>query len=228
MDYPPEYIMKKRHALIINIVNYKKGDDNDPDPKGKREGSEHDEGALVDTLETLGYTVKVEPNLNGAEIIPKIQEHAQNCDSFICCILAHGTEGKIIGSDGVTVEIDNISLALEEIKSLKGKPKMIFIQACRGRSTSTSAQNQTDTKKPLNRDFFYGYATTPGMKARRFKYGSYYINNLCDVVERRYKHEDLLTMMTRVQKIVADVTQGSLDHQQHPQLVSSLRMAVNF
>ncbi len=218
MDYPPEYIMKNRQALIINIVT------------GKREGSDVDETALIDTLETLGYhnVNDVERHLNGADIIPKIEERAaQNCDSFICCILADGDKGTIKGSDGKTVNIAEISLALQKINSLEGQPKILFVQVWQ--ESSTAAQENIPSSVYLeggnmHKDFFYGFTAT----VQDSKYGSLYIQNLCDVIKRRHKHEDLLTMMTRIQKIVSDVSPGSRNYQQHPQQVSSLRMAVNF
>ncbi len=53
-------------------------------------------------------------------------------DSYVCCILAHGAEGKVFGADEVSVETKDIMEALKSVKQLRGKPKMLFFQACQG------------------------------------------------------------------------------------------------
>lgn len=70
--------MRKRQALIINIVTIKTED--------PRIGSPEDAIKLEETLQELGYKVNIKENLLGANIIPAIRECAKkNCDSFICC-----------------------------------------------------------------------------------------------------------------------------------------------
>lgn len=66
-------------------------------------------------------------------------------DSFILIILSHGHKGIIFGSDGCYVKknnnecvnyncirVKNIKNMFCGIKSLRGKPKLFIIQACRG------------------------------------------------------------------------------------------------
>ena len=53
-------------------------------------------------------------------------------DSCICCLLSYGEEGKIWGKDSNPVNVHGISRMLVECKSLEGKPKIFFIQACQG------------------------------------------------------------------------------------------------
>ena len=58
-------------------------------------------------------------------------------DCFACCILTHGRLGEVFGSDGVSVEIRDLTAALKpsSCPSLAGKPKLFFVQACQGKKT---------------------------------------------------------------------------------------------
>jgi hypothetical protein len=60
-----------------------------------------------------------------------ITDHT-NYDAFVCCILTHGKLGVIYTSDGKPVEILTLVDFFTDRKcpTLKGKPKMFFIQAC--------------------------------------------------------------------------------------------------
>ena len=51
-------------------------------------------------------------------------------DSFVSWILSHGSQGNVVyASDGEPVELNKLTLNCE---NLRGKPKMVFIKACRG------------------------------------------------------------------------------------------------
>ena len=48
-------------------------------------------------------------------------------NSFVCCLLLHGTEGIVYGTDGKEFDLKNIYNYLGPCKHLSGKPKMAFI-----------------------------------------------------------------------------------------------------
>ncbi len=234
---PQRYAMKNRQALIINIVEHS---------KGERRGSDKDIDALEETLNMLGYTVHVETDLEHNQITSKVVEHAEKdkcCDSFICCILAHGNQGVVCGSD----KIKEISKSLNEVTQLRGNPKIFFFQACQGTDTqetlaevddgsSTSSAKQSSATRPIeidvaipklprDSDFFYGYASSAK--------GSLYIQALCRVLKRKYREEDLLTMVTGAHYLVAkdeqSLKKGGKDvSYQQPQFMSTLRKLVHF
>ncbi len=242
-DSPQPYSMKNRQALIINIVKH---------PTKERHGSDKDKDALKETLNILGYTVHVKPDLKRDEIIPKVVKYAKkdkHCDSFICCILAHGSQGVVCGSDGKKVEIKEISKALNMVKQLKGKPKIFFFQACQGSDAPKAEQAEADDgsnvhvsgeveidvtipKLPRDSDFFYGCASSfETISMRVPSEGSLYIQALCRVLKEKYKEEDLLTMVNRVHYQVAEDERQlptGKSYQQQPQLVSTLRKLVHF
>ena len=124
-------------AVIVNNTTF--------DKHLIREWSDIDEHNLKETFLYLGYRVIICRNLKSYDIvgffenIDKILEDSNAGatnkvanDSFVCCMLSHGSEGVIAGSDSEPVNIQSIELSLEQSKMLKSKPKMLFIQACRG------------------------------------------------------------------------------------------------
>lgn len=55
-----------------------------------------------------------------------------NYDAFVCCFLTHGKLGVLYTSDAKPIRILDIVGYFDDIhcESLRGKPKMFFIQAC--------------------------------------------------------------------------------------------------
>ena len=58
-------------------------------------------------------------------------KRAQCC---VLCVLSHGENGAIYGTDGEPLPVDELKAHLnaKSCKALKDKPKLIFLQACRG------------------------------------------------------------------------------------------------
>ncbi|XP_059148371.1 uncharacterized protein LOC131935747 [Physella acuta] len=136
-------------AVIINNVNFVKT--GQPDDLDDRSPSKKDAHLLKKTLKKLGFAVKSHKNKSADEIVTllievsKRKEHA-DADCFVCVILTHGGEARpekngqqprkdvIFGTDGETVDtavvIDIFSDDM--CQALKNKPRLFFIQACRG------------------------------------------------------------------------------------------------
>ena len=55
-----------------------------------------------------------------------------NYDAFVCCFLTHGKLGVLYTSDGKPIRILDIVEYFDDLHcpSLRGKPKMFFIQSC--------------------------------------------------------------------------------------------------
>ena len=129
-----------------------------------------------------------------------------NYDSFVCCILSHGFQDKIIGADSNPVKINDLATLFKGnfCRSLINKPKLFIFQACRGRIRDSGIAVETDDPEddaediirhslPSDSDFLYGYATPPGCVSwRNHKYGSWYISSLCRVfntlASEQYEH----------------------------------------
>ena len=76
------------------------------------------------------------------EIVIKLKDFAKrkehyHSDACFICLLSHGEEGYIFGTDGKRIPLDEIFLLFgnTNCKGLMGKPKVFIIQACRGGET---------------------------------------------------------------------------------------------
>ena len=128
------YSMKcKPHGwcLIVNNVDF--------EHLNRRGGSDLDAQKLEDLFTQLQYKVKMVRNQTSKQLKETLFQFAtlddhRAADSMVVCLLSHGLEGQIYGIDGVLVSIPDL-LALFNgymAKDLVGKPKLFFIQACRG------------------------------------------------------------------------------------------------
>ena len=103
-----------------------------------RKGAEKDQENLEKVFTELRYDVKVLSELK-KEGFKSVSEQVQatnyrDSDSFVCCFLSHGDIVKgqevIFLADGTSLTIDDVKKMAVENKSLVGKPKLFFIQAC--------------------------------------------------------------------------------------------------
>ena len=235
-----KYEMNKFPHGIAVIINNHEFYSTDPAFKSltDRPGSCADEDHL---WEYLGYDVCVLRNLNAVDLTERLKQIAQqnhnNYDSFVCCILSHGYSSGIYGVDGEQVEISDIAIPFKPTNcpTLAGKPKMFFIQACRGEEEDPGFMMEKDGNEepfcnslPNEADFLFGYATPPGnVSWRSQRYGSWYISHLCEVLTNYYLHRDLLSMLTIVNYRVSEAYTNK-GHKQCPAPVTLLRKQVWF
>lgn len=126
-------------ALIINNQKFEATNKTNV-VLNERRGSEADLRNLKDLWESLGFIVEKHENLKAHQMcevvykmVDKINEN-QSSSCFVCCIMTHGAMGQIYGSDSNVVDIKHITDKFKEANcpALAGKPKLFFIQACRG------------------------------------------------------------------------------------------------
>lgn len=118
-------------CLIVNNVDF--------ESLRKRGGSDLDAEQLKELFTKLQYKVKVVRNQTAKQLkqtllqFAKMDDH-KAADSMVVCLLSHGLEGQIYGVDGVLVSIPDLLAMFNGYmaKDLIGKPKLFFIQACRG------------------------------------------------------------------------------------------------
>ena len=137
-DDAPVYAMKMQpHGLAVIFVNGK-FDSNPQAPKirlNARAGAVKDEEHFMSVFQFLGYTPVVYRNMSAAEMYAKMEEvnnadHSK-FDSLVVCVSSHGNQRSIYGSDSVEVNRDEFCNSIKNCPSLKGKPKLFFVQACR-------------------------------------------------------------------------------------------------
>ena len=138
---PSKYKMnraKRGIALIINIYKY------DPNPfeLEKREWSKKDVKSLKKTLNYLEFDFYLKENLTKSQIENLLQNIANidhsNFDCFLCVVMSHGNENRIVTSDGDWISFEEIMAPIKSCPSLTMKPKMFFFQACRGKNEMES------------------------------------------------------------------------------------------
>ena len=241
-----KYPMSKTpHGIAVVINNFEfhstvPGED----PLPERRGSQVDEENLRVTWEYLRYDVRILRNLTASELTRQLMQIAlqnhEKYDSFVCCILSHGYLDGVYGTDSKPIKINDIASLFKGhfCPTLADKPKLFFIQACRGDDEDKGVAVQKDAKGdpddalrhslPSEADFLFGYATPPGnVSWRSPRYGSWYISKLCEVFVDYSPQQDLLSMLTIVNHKVSEAytTQG---FKQCPAPVTLLRKQVWF
>ena len=141
-----KYPMNKTpHGIAVIINNFKFHSFQD------RRGSQVDEDNLRVTWEYLQYDVLILRNLTASELTHQLMEIAlrshEKYDSFVCCILSHGSSGDgVYGVDSKTVKINDIACLFKAhfCPTLAGKPKLFFIQSERGNDEDKGIVVQKD------------------------------------------------------------------------------------
>ncbi|XP_073491442.1 caspase-7-like isoform X2 [Aquarana catesbeiana] len=203
-------------CIIINNKNFK--NKNFP----VRHGTEKDAEDLCKCFEDMGFEVKVHNDLGCKEMeqLLKSVANSDHSDSacFACIFLSHGEEGQICGTDGV-IPIKTLTTHFlgDQCKSLLGKPKLFFIQACRGLKKDEGVQADSEAANspleadtdlgnriPVEANFLFFYATAPGYVSwRDTEKGTWFVQALCRVLNQYWNQLNILQILTRVNNQVA-------------------------
>ncbi|XP_070768230.1 caspase-2 isoform X1 [Enoplosus armatus] len=123
-------------ALVISNVTFDPCAAPDLDP---RKGGEVDDEVLRKVFTELDYLVTVNRDLTAQSMRTCIEKFSRRpehrtMDSCVVCLLSHGVEGAIYGTDGQLLQLDWVFEAFDNAHCplLQNKPKLFFIQACRG------------------------------------------------------------------------------------------------
>uniref|UniRef100_A0A8C0AQG0 Caspase 9 n=1 Tax=Buteo japonicus TaxID=224669 RepID=A0A8C0AQG0_9AVES len=128
------------HCLIINNVNFSRDSH-----LLTRDGSDVDCRKLEKRFKALRFNVLTRRNLEAKAMVSELRKLAREdhraLDCCVVVILSHGCQmshiqfpGGIYGTDGKTVPVEEIVNYFNgyNCPSLRGKPKLFFIQACGG------------------------------------------------------------------------------------------------
>ncbi|XP_064894103.1 caspase-9 isoform X1 [Columba livia] len=127
-------------CLILNNVNFSRDSD-----LSTRDGSDVDCEKLEKRFKALSFDVLTRRDLPAQKMVSELQELARQDHSALdCCvvvILSHGCQtshiqfpGGVYGTDGKAIPVEKIVNYFNgsHCPSLRGKPKLFFIQACGG------------------------------------------------------------------------------------------------
>lgn len=196
-------------CIIINNKNFDRRTG-----MNQRNGTDVDAANAMKVFGKLGYKVKVynDQSVNQmTQVLTAVSKEDHSCSaSFVCVLLSHGDEGVFFGTDR-SIELRYLTSLFrgDRCKSLVGKPKLFFIQACRGTELDAGIEADSPddgkTKIPVEADFLYAFSTAPGYYSwRNTMTGSWFIQSLCDMMSKYGKEGvELQHIMTRVNHKVA-------------------------
>ncbi|XP_036068295.1 caspase-6-like isoform X1 [Oryzias melastigma] len=193
-------------------------------------------------LEELNFEVKTYDDEGQKEVLNAIHEAAEedhsDADCFLLVFLSHGKDNCVYTNDGM-INIQDIIHAFrgDNCPSLVGKPKIFIFQACRGDKPDTPvvASGATDHQEVINKvvidasalntlpaaaDFIMCFSVAEGFfSLRDTNNGSWYIQDLCELLEK-YGHQleftEILTLVNR------KVSMRSVRMRKHPKAVKQV------
>ncbi|XP_077427839.1 caspase-3a [Vanacampus margaritifer] len=195
-------------CIIINNKNFDRRTG-----MNQRNGTDVDAANAMKVFAKLGYKCKIYNDQTVTQMKQVLTAVSKDdhggCASLVCVLLSHGDEGIFFGTDG-SIELKYLTALFrgDRCKTLVGKPKLFFIQACRG--TELDAGIETDsaddgtTRIPVEADFLYAYSTAPGYYSwRNTMTGSWFIQSLCEMLSAHGHTLELQHILTRVNHKVA-------------------------
>ena len=220
---------------ITLIINNKLFDDHpEHDKQATRHGSEEDVRQVQDLFKNLGFEVLTREDLTRQQLLNQLdsvacQDHS-DYDCFVLWLMTHGKSGDVFCTDGEKVPIQTAHDLFSQCKTLRGKPKILFIQACRGDEEDEGVAIMTDTlfptqstpvhvdspidatkppasaRIPTHADFLYSYSTVDDhVSYRHSDQGSYYVRGLVEAFRERAAHDDVLGILTDVNRRVSEM-----------------------
>ena len=188
----------------------------------KRKGSEKDVSSLLDLFVRLNYDVLTYKNKNAADMRRAIRDYAtkdylSSVGCLLVFIMSHGNNGTIISQDSLEIDLDEFMNPLKTNKSLIGKPKLFFIQACRGGNLMSGIQtddpfellrkyHDNNSTLPVGADFLISFATVEGyMSLRDLTEGTWYIQMLCKAIERDERGQDISQVLRCTNRLISEM-----------------------
>ncbi|XP_032672503.1 caspase-1-like isoform X1 [Odontomachus brunneus] len=239
-----EYNMNHKRrgvALVLNHIHFEN--------MNTRKGSEKDAENLRTSLSNLGFEIRIytDPTIKTISTVlhTTAAEDHTDADCLIVVAMSHGESGLLHSTDSLyPVDMLWTPFTGDRCSSLAGKPKLFFIQACRGTQLDKGVKiiHETDSKKttyysiPAYADIMVAYSTYDGFYSwRNPDSGSWFIQALCEELDLHGRSRDLLSLMTFVNRRVAIEYQSYVPEnikfhtkKQIPSVVSMLTRLVYF
>lgn len=198
----------------------------------KRNGADKDRDDICNTLYGLDFDVRVFDDLSRKEVLDRLkdvsrEDHSDN-DCLVVVMMSHGEQGVLYARDN-KYNVDSLwkNFVGNACPSLIGKPKMFFIQACRGEQfdegvayAAKSPKDMVDSRQeqvlysiPAMADLLVMYSTYDGYYSwRNPRQGSWFIQSLCTELDENGRVRDLLTLLTGVSRRTAYEFQSFVPH----------------
>ncbi|XP_011202744.2 caspase-3 [Bactrocera dorsalis] len=223
-------------AIVLNHKNIK--------GQRPRNGAEKDCKDITASLENYGFQVRVYNDLKKKKISTLLnsvaaEDHSQY-DCFVVVVMSHGDKGRVCAADDFysTEELWEPLLG-DKCPTLLGKPKLFFIQACRGTRIeqpvlitsralfqaavfpSSATVDRTMYAIPTTADILVMYSTFEDYYSfRNSVSGSWFIQSLCSILNEAAQSKEaqtvgveLLRLLTAVNRKVAYEYQSYSDNE---------------
>nr|AEK20822.1 caspase-3 [Mamestra brassicae] len=198
----------EKYLIILNQHTFKKTIFFKNQQPTTRNGTDNDVKSLKKVFGNLGFkdqNIIVFRDLEYEGIIKNLtaiatQDHSKT--SCICVtILTHGDKGGEVHAADRPYLLTDVIAIFEKQRSLVNKPKLFFVQACRGGSmdagNTVSLDSQSDSVLtiPTHADFLVLCSTVEDYLSYRDMNGSWMIQALCHIIHT-ITRPDLLHMIT--------------------------------
>lgn len=234
-------------ALIINNAFFREGK--------TRCGSGEDVPGLTKLFSDLGFEVIPKENRTREQILHDVESIASEevlpgHDCFVLWLMSHGSSGEVSGSDEIPLTIQAIKdrLSNESCAALTGKPKLLFVQACRGKerekavripsdyvdqSTVHQTESTSVSYKLISRhsDFLTCYATVDGhVSMRSQSEGSLFVSAFKKIFEQHAANDTLDSLLNKIRKEVSEMVRRieGQEYIQIPQAETTLLKDLKF
>uniref|UniRef100_A0AAZ3PDU6 Caspase-6 n=1 Tax=Oncorhynchus tshawytscha TaxID=74940 RepID=A0AAZ3PDU6_ONCTS len=192
-----------------------------------RHGTKADKNNLLRRLEELSFAVRPYDNLNRQEVLAVINDAVNwshtEADCFLCVFLSHGENECVFARDGkLSIRDLTHTFKGDRCPSLVCKPKIFIFQACRGDKHDEPVSPIVDVVDcevhanqlvvdvgtvhtlPAGADFLMCYSVAEGYFSHRETLnGSWYIQDLCEVLQEYGTRLEITEMMTLVNRRVS-------------------------
>lgn len=182
-----------------------------------RRGARREAEKLSRVLAQLSYRVKLLHNRTAKEMEDLYQQECsrEHGDYFVSVISSHGEEGAVLGCDCRPLRLTRIFhiVSAQNCPALAERPKVFFIQACRGAALDQGVFVETDSGQPEPASFSeylhippntaVMFACSPGYGAFLNPAGSMFLQALLAMLAGEERCLALSRMATRLNAAVA-------------------------
>ncbi|EDW36415.1 GL17786 [Drosophila persimilis] len=188
-----------------------------------RSGSAQDVKVLRTTFEQFKCKVEVIKDATLATVKSTVRmletKDFEDKSALVLVFLSHGTRHDRLAAKDLDYSLDDVVLfPILRNRTLKDKPKMLFVQACKG--ANEPGGFMTDSAQPNGspNEILKCYSTYEGYVSYRTEDGTPFIQTLCEALNRSGKTTDIDGIMMSVRSVVKMQTKDG----QIPSVTSTL------
>ena len=168
-----------------------------------RHGSSRDASGIKDELEKRNVKVDIINNCTAQQIYSSLEELRNMTGAMyrflMIVILSHGFHGRIIGTDGIRIDVNDIVeiLSAVNLPAFKNKPKILILHTCQEEEDDEGGNDNHISL--TEKHFLLALPTLPHCLAyRQPSRGTFYIQCFLKVLREKGDTEGLLSMLMNV------------------------------